>query len=134
MRGSVLHKLSSVAVALFATQVGSNVAIGAPIGEDLFRAKCVGCHAISCNRLGPKLVGVIGRKAGSVPDFASYTPALKNSGLVWSEETLDAFLRDPARTIPGTSMAALGRIDSASDRSDLIAYLRVGDTGLDLCF
>lgn len=102
--------------------------------EDLFRAKCIGCHAIACNRAGPKLRDVIGRSAGSVPDFTGYSEALKKSGLIWSEKTLDSFLQDPGRLVPGTSMTSAGKIASMKERRMLIRFIKRADTSLDLCF
>lgn len=101
--------------------------------KDLFRAKCIGCHAVACNRLGPRLAGVIGRKAGSVDGFTGYSDALKASQLTWTEETLEAFLRDPSKLVPGTSMAAAGRIENPKERQILLRFLKRGDTSLDLC-
>jgi cytochrome c len=103
-------------------------------GRDLFRQHCVGCHAIECNRLGPKLGGVIGRDAGTVPDFTGYSAAMKGSGVVWTEESLDEFLTDPKRFLPETAMSGFGKLDEATDRRDLITFLAHADTSLDLCF
>ncbi len=103
-------------------------------GKDLFRAECIACHAISCNRSGPMLGGIIGRKAGGVADFADYTEEIKRSGIVWSDETLDEFLKDPNAMIPGTLMALGGRIADPVARRSVIAYMKSGDTSLDLCF
>jgi len=102
-------------------------------GEVQFRAHCIGCHSIACNRAGPKLQDIFNRKAGTVADF-KYTESLRNSGIVWSDESLDAFLRDPRKLVPGTTMAAIGRINSAKDRQDIIAYLHRQDKSIDLCF
>ena len=102
-------------------------------GKNLFRAKCVACHSVACNRQGPKLEGLFGRRAASVPDFKDYTAQLRASEIVWTEETLDSFLRDPDKLVPGTLMSVIGRIDSAKDRKDLIAYLRREDRSFDLC-
>lgn len=102
--------------------------------EDLFRAKCIGCHAIACNRSGPKLRDVIDRRAGSVPDFTGYSEALKKSGWIWSEKTLDSFLRDPGALVPGTSMTSAGKIASAKEREMLIRFIKRADTALDPCF
>ena len=104
------------------------------LDEDLFRAKCVGCHAIACNRGGPKLRGVIGRKAGSVPEFTGYSEAMKTSGLIWSEKTLDTFFQDPGRLVPGTPMTVIGKISSVKERQMLIRFIKRADTSLDLCF
>ena len=102
-------------------------------GLTLFRTNCGACHSITCNRQGPELEGLFGRVAGGVPDFAQYTPELKASGLVWNDDTLDAYLSDPDKLVPGTTMAAWGRVDNASDRKALIAYMRKQDRSAELC-
>jgi cytochrome c len=70
----------------------------------------------------PRAAGVFGRKAGSAPGF-TYSAAMKGSGLVWTDKTLDTYLADPKKDVPGTRMILAG-IPSADDRSALIAYLR----------
>jgi len=102
--------------------------------KDVFRAKCIGCHAINCNRNGPKLGGVMGRNAGGVTDFPGYSEALKKSGVVWTDKTLDDFLKDPNKLVPGTKMASAGGVDSAQQRRLLIRFIKRTDTSLDLCF
>jgi cytochrome c len=116
----------------------TSAALGKPttkeLEEDLFRAKCIGCHAMACNRSGPKLKDIIGRRAGSVPDFTGYSEALKTSNLIWSERTLDSFLEDPGKLVPGTLMTSAGRIASAKERRMLIRFIKRADSSLDLCF
>lgn len=92
-------------------------------GEQLFR-QCSVCHAVDAgvNRLGPSLHGVVGREAGAVEGF-SYSAANRDSHLVWTEDQLYTYLRDPRGTIPGTTMAFAGMADP-QERADLIAYLR----------
>ena len=102
-------------------------------GEVAFRAHCIGCHSIACNRGGPKLQDILGRRAGSVADFKRYTRALQESGIVWSEDSLDAFLRDPGKLVPGTAMAYVVRVQDSDDRSEIIKYLRRQDRTIDLC-
>jgi cytochrome c len=102
-------------------------------GEVQFRAYCIGCHSIACNRAGPKLQDIFNRKAGTVADFKPYSESLRSSGIVWTDEALDEFLRDPGKLVPGTWMAAIGRIDSAQDRRDIIAYLHRQDRSIDIC-
>jgi cytochrome c len=93
----------------------------AKAGEEVY-SRCLGCHAVEYNRTGPKHCGVIGRRAGSVPGY-EYSPAMKKSGIVWNEKTLDRFLADPLKTVPGTTMTYAG-VPAAKDRADLIAFLK----------
>jgi cytochrome c len=102
-------------------------------GETLFRVRCGACHSVTCNRQGPKLEGLFGRRAGSVADFKQYTAELKASGIVWTDETLDAYLRDPSKLVPGTSMDTWGRVENANDRKALVAYMRREDRSAELC-
>lgn len=90
-------------------------------GETLY-AQCAGCHKLQENFTGPKHCGVVGRKAGSLPDFA-YSEAMKTSGLTWDVQTLDEFLTSPISYVPGTMMGFAGLLD-AQDRADVIAYLQ----------
>jgi cytochrome c len=89
-------------------------------GKALYQA-CEACHSIDENDLGPRHRGVVGRRAGSVEDYA-YSTALKNSGLTWDEPTLDRWLTNPSALVPGTKM--FFQIGDAQSRADLIAYLR----------
>ena len=73
------------------------------------------------NKIGPSLAGIVGRKAGSVPGF-NYTDANKNSGVTWDEKTLDTYLVDPKKFIPGTKMLFAG-VKNDADRKALIEYL-----------
>jgi len=96
-------------------------------GKTLFLQSCSICHANSLEvgnavveREGPSLVGLLGRRAGSLPNF-NYTKALSESGITWDAPTLDRFLTDPTAAVPGTAMPVT--VDEAGDRLDLIAYL-----------
>jgi len=80
------------------------------------------CHAKGMtNGIGPGLLGIIGRHAGSAPGFR-YSPAMTNSNIVWDEKSLDAHIAAPQKALPGTTMPFAG-IPSREERSDLIAYL-----------
>jgi cytochrome c len=127
-------RLQIVLVALLASNI-CNAQSKSPAdrGQVLFRANCGACHSVTCNRQGPKLEGLFGRRAGSVSDFHQYTPELKASGIVWSDETLDSYLSDPNKLVPGTAMAAFGRVENAKDRKELIAYMRREDRSFELC-
>jgi cytochrome c len=72
---------------------------------------------------GPSLAGIWGRRAGGLPSFTRYSAALKSADLVWSDETLDRWLADPAHYIPGNRMTFPGMKD-ARLRADLIAFLK----------
>jgi cytochrome c len=74
------------------------------------------------------LFGVFGRQAGTASDFMRYSDALTKSRLVWNEQTLDQWLQDPSRLVPGNAMAFPG-IPDARTRGDLIAYLKVLSEG-----
>jgi cytochrome c len=90
-------------------------------GAALYESRCIACHALDDNRVGPRHRGVYGRRAGSVPGF-EYSRALKRSSVVWDERTLDRWLEDPERLIPGQKMGY--QVAQREDRADLIAYLR----------
>lgn len=95
----------------------------AQAGKAVFDAQCARCHGSSADqkRAGPHLVGVVGRRAGVVQGFAS-SSALKNANIVWSEATLDSYLADPAKIVPGTTKT-LG-LSEQKQRADVIEYLK----------
>lgn len=95
-------------------------------GEQLY-SRCMACHALASDRVGPRHCGLLGRRAGSVEGFL-YSDEMKNSRLVWDEKTLDRFLAKPLSVVPGTSMTYDG-VPLAKDRADLIAYLRRAASG-----
>ena len=90
-------------------------------GKELYESRCGGCHSLDANRVGPAHRGVFGRTAGTAPGF-NYSTAVKKSGVVWSETTLDAWLTNPQALIPGQRMNF--RVALPEDRADIIAYLR----------
>ena len=94
-------------------------------GQKLFD-ECAACHAPergAKDTVGPALHGVIGRKAGEGTEFR-YSPAMKRSGITWSADTLNDFIADPQKIVPGNRMPYSGLPD-AKDRADLLAYLQV---------
>jgi cytochrome c len=90
-------------------------------GKVVFEKRCTGCHAMDADREGPRLAGVFGRKAGSVPGF-SYSAGLKSSGLTWTDATLERWLSGPDMVVPDTKMDFY--VPKAEERRDLIAYLK----------
>lgn len=107
-------------------------ALLAPIGanaEDLeisFNDHCRECHSFvkDDNRLGPSLYGVVGRKAGTEPGYA-YTQSMQDSGITWTEATLDKWIANPGAVIPGNGMSPpYSGIADAAIRKRIIAYLK----------
>ena len=93
-------------------------------GEAVY-ARCQGCHALAYDRTGPRHCGLFGRRAGSVPGF-QYSAPMKASDIIWTARTLDRFLENPGRAVPGTTMGYAGVAD-ATERAALIAYLKSAD-------
>jgi nitrite reductase (NO-forming) len=94
----------------------------AAAGRQVFK-KCQACHSLEPGKtiLGPSLAGVVGRKAASDANF-SYSPALKQTALTWDPATLDAYLMDPQKVVPGNRMPFPG-LKTGRDRKDVIAFL-----------
>lgn len=92
-------------------------------GKRVFN-KCKACHSLKegKNKIGPSLAGILGRKAGSVDGF-KYSKAMKGSGIVWTEETLEDYLKNPKKYVPGTKMLFPG-LKKEADRENVIAYLK----------
>lgn len=88
--------------------------------------RCLACHALAHDRVGPRHCGLLGRPAGSVPGF-NYSQAMKDARITWDEKTLNLFLAQPLKTVPGSSMTYDG-VPDPKDRADLIAYLRQSDS------
>ena len=93
-------------------------------GQRDFRA-CAPCHSLEPDRnmTGPSLAGLWGRRAGSLPSFERYSDALKSSGIIWDDRSLDGWLTDPPRMVPDNEMPFEGIKDSAV-RADLLAFLK----------
>ena len=99
----------------------------AAAGEKLFKSRCTQCHTIEeggRDKAGPNLFGVFGATAGQrVASFEKkHSKGLKESGIVWNEETLDEFLTNPRDYVKGSRMTI--KISKEDDREDLIAYLK----------
>ena len=98
-------------------------------GETIF-AQCQFCHKVGQGAehgVGPHLNGVFGRRLGGLDDYPRYSPGLQRAGadgVVWTAETLDAYIENPRALVTGTRMN-FGGISAPEDRADLIAYLRL---------
>ncbi len=94
----------------------------ASAGRKVFK-ECRNCHSVKKGKFGtfgPNLYQVVGRAAGMAPEH-DYSPALKNSGVIWTVENLDRWLADPQAFLPETEMEFV--LESAEDRANVIAYL-----------
>jgi nitrite reductase (NO-forming) len=94
-------------------------------GKLVFR-KCQACHSLEPgkNGLGPSLAGIVGKKSGSAPSF-NYSPAMKGSNLTWNGATLNTYLSDPQKSVPGNKMPFPG-LKTENERNAVIAYLAAG--------
>jgi cytochrome c len=91
-------------------------------GRQIFNQHCTACHT-GKPVFGPRLNGVVGRAAGSAAGFPYYSDALKNSGLVWTEDNLRKWIADNAHLVPNTLMPHVSISDPA-EQLYLIAYLK----------
>ncbi|MDB5604364.1 MAG: cytochrome c [Bradyrhizobium sp.] len=100
-------------------------------GAATFRLNCSPCHTKEPGRnsIGPSLYGVVGRPAASLPTYL-YSPAMKQSQIVWTEENISNFVSSPAARVPGTKMTFVG-IPEADRRDDLVAFLKTLHTPAD---
>jgi len=129
MRGVTL--VAAGALAALAALSPTASAGGDPSRGEQVYDRCLACHSLDRNRTGPKHCGLFGRRAGSLPDF-EYSPAMRSSGIVWSDKSLDRFLAAPTKVVPGTYMGYAG-IDDPRERADLIAYLEAANGSRTLC-
>jgi cytochrome c len=109
--------------------IGAMAAGNAERGAALFRA-CGACHSLQRdhNMTGPSLAGLWGRKAGGLASFERYSPALRSSGIVWDEKSLDAWIRSPQGLVPDNRMTFPGIADERQ-RADLVAFLKQASEG-----
>ena len=99
-------------------------------GEQVY-ARCMACHSLTENRIGPRHCGVFGRRAGTVSGF-DYSPAMRHAKIIWNEKSLDAFLTDPIKYLPGTAMVFAG-VPDPKERADVIAWLKAAGAGAAVC-
>lgn len=122
--------LAAAALLAASPALAQDMAVGdASAGEKVFR-KCKACHVAdeAQNKVGPHLMGLFGRTAGELEDYR-YSSAMTEageSGLVWTHESLGAYLEAPRKYVPGTKMAFAG-LRKEEDIADVIAYLEQYD-------
>jgi cytochrome c len=113
--------LAALSIGISLRAVADAVPAGDSVrGKALYQG-CQACHSVDDNDLGPRHRGVVGRLAGGVEDY-SYSKALKQSGVIWNDSTLDQWLTNPSSMVPGTKMYY--KLDDPQARADVIAYLK----------
>lgn len=106
--------------------IATGSAGNAAAGKTAFEAACARCHQIGPSAragFGPQLNGIVGRRAGTTTDHR-YSTAMRNSKIVWTEQSLAAFIKDPEGTVPGTTMRFFGLGYTDRKVADLVAYLQ----------
>ena len=114
----------SVVLALFGIAVCAQAGGDAAAGQKVYLSRCQSCHSVQKggpNKLGPLLFGIMGKKAGTLPGYA-YSRPLKTANIVWTDDAVRGWLKQPNRTLPGTRMAFAG-LSNPKQIEDLIAYL-----------
>jgi cytochrome c len=96
-------------------------------GQTAFNTSCRTCHTMKegDNRLGPNLAGIVGRKAGSLPNY-NYSSSMKQSGITWDAATLDQFIANPDQVVGGNTMKPYGGITDAALRKTIVDFLQSG--------
>ena len=122
-RGASTEAPSATPIVAVPPSVSTEVAAG-----KLVYRKCQACHSteLGKNGLGPSLADIVGKKAGSVANF-NYSPAMKASNLIWDAATLNAYLSDPQKSVPGNKMPFPG-LKTENERSSVIAFLAAGSS------
>jgi cytochrome c len=119
------HTLLGAALLL----AGASAQAAAPdlrLGQAVY-GRCMDCHSMQYDRSGPRHCGLFGRRAGGLPGFA-YSPAMKKSKIVWNADTLERFLANPAKTVPGMPEIHPS-VPDRKERTALVAYLKEANAG-----
>jgi cytochrome c len=107
---------------LFGTFVPAAFAQDTAAGKSVYQQQCSVCHSVDgSSGAGPTLKGIIGSTSGEIPGFR-FSRAMKGANITWDAKTLDAYLADPQKAVPGNQMPFSGMAD-AKQRADVIAYL-----------
>lgn len=124
---------AAVLISMLATPSGTALAQEGASPEEAqlaFNNHCRTCHVTKADdhRLGPSLHGVVGREAGSAPNY-NYSSAMADAGVVWDDATLDRFIENPQAVVPGNNMKPFSGIASAEERAKIVAHLKAESDG-----
>ena len=118
--------LKKLIVSVLSVAASSGIAVAGDVAAGLIVfKKCAPCHDVgetAKNKVGPELNGIDGRHSGQAPGY-NYSPANKDSGIVWSEAVFKEYIKDPKAKIPGTKMIFPG-IKNEKEADDLWGYLQ----------
>ena len=129
--------MRQLAICLLALAIASSSTTAAHAGDgDVTRGetvyqRCLACHSLAANRVGPRHCGLFGRKAGTAPGY-QYSAAMKKYGVTWDEARIDHFIENPLKVVPGTKMGYAG-VKDPQERADLIAYLKKATQDPEIC-
>ncbi len=125
MRSLTLLHSGFSAIALLATLTAADAQTTSDAGQIAYNNACRTCHSIreDENRIGPSLYGIVGKRAGTLSGYDS-SPAIRQSGIVWDEDTLDRFIANPDALVHGHAMRPYGGIASEEERQKIIGYLK----------
>jgi cytochrome c len=106
------------------SSISVRAASDAAVGKQIYDTRCLGCHGDekTAGTIGPSLVGIVGRKAGT-GESGVHSRALMESGIRWDEASLRRFLAAPSKQVPGTIMPV--SVSDPQQIDDLLAYLRM---------
>jgi len=116
--------LSGMGPRSFVARILPSIAHADDSPEQAFNNACRTCHTIreGDNRLGPSLYKIVGRKAGSLPDY-NYSAAMKDADFVWNEANLARFIAKPDEVVAGNNMKPFAGLASADERKKVLAFL-----------
>ncbi len=118
------HSVSRITTGVFlliALATSPAAAADSDHGKVLYQS-CAACHTERPDALGPSLKGVVGRKSAALEDFR-YSNPMKRANLVWDENNLREYIRDPQAKVKGNRMP-YGGLAEGKDVDDVIAYLK----------
>jgi cytochrome c len=123
---TALSIATSVVAVTAAHPAKAQTATGDPVEGKRQFGLCTSCHTVAKggpNGVGPNLYGVLGKPAATGKPGYQFSAALAKSGIVWTDDKLNLWLKSPAALVPGTKMSFVG-IAKSSSRADVIAYLK----------